>query len=132
MLHGDVRMIIGDTQIVNAHDVAMLQTCDDFIFLKESIEPDDTFGHVGDLAEYLEHHQSARTLAFSEVDLAHTTAANLPDVPMATDHDGAEAVPPPIIRLTPPRCLLLFMFAGCRLECSYQRIAIDFAAVNAM
>src|ERR1019366_386020 len=130
MLHGDICMIIGDAQIVNAHDVAMLQACDDFIFLQESIETDDTFGHVGDLTEYLEHDQSARALAFSEVDLAHTTAANLPDVPMATDHDGAEAVPLPVIRLTPPYGLHLFTFAGCSLERSYQRIAVDFSAVN--
>src|ERR1035438_2977793 len=100
MLHGDIRMIIGDTQIVNAHDVPMLQTCDDFIFLQESIETDDAFGHVGNLAEYLEHHQRARALAFSEIDLAHPTAANLSDVPMAADADGAEAVPLPILRLT--------------------------------
>ena len=33
MLHGDVCMIVGDTEVIDAHDVRMIETGDDLVFL---------------------------------------------------------------------------------------------------
>src|SRR5882757_429639 len=130
MLHGDIGMIVRDSQIVDAHDILMLQARDDFIFLQKSIETDETFGHVRYLAEYLEHHQRARALALRKIDLAHSPAAHLPDAAMAANHDRAEAVPLPEIRVPAPHYLELLVFAGGIGKQTHQCSSVDLSAVE--
>ena len=85
VLHRDVGMIVRDTQIVDAHDVLVLQAGDDFVFLQESIEADEALGHVRHLAEDLEHHESPGAFALGKIDLAHAAAADLANAAMAAD-----------------------------------------------
>src|ERR1700676_422643 len=92
MLHRDIGVVIGDPQIVNAHDVLMLETRNDLVFLEEPVEPDESFGHVGDLAENLEDDQRPGAFALREVDLAHAAAAYLLDAAVTSDDDRAEPV----------------------------------------
>src|ERR1700737_3145127 len=92
MFHGDVGMIVGNSEIVNSHDILMLEARDDFIFLQEAVEADDALGDVRYLIEHLEHHDRAGTLALGEIDRTHAAAADLPDAAMTADHHGSEAI----------------------------------------
>src|SRR5208282_629160 len=91
-LHGDVRVVVRDPQIVDADDVPVFQARDDLVFLQETIEADDALGNVGYLAEYFEHHECAGALALRQVDLAHAAAADLFDASMSADDHGAESI----------------------------------------
>ena len=53
MLHRDIGVIVRDAEIVNAHDVRVIQARDDFVFLQEAIEADDALRYIGNLAETL-------------------------------------------------------------------------------
>src|SRR5271170_2514247 len=92
VLHGDVGVIVSDAQIVDLHDVFMLQARDDFVFLQESIEADEALGNVRHLTEDLEHHQSPGAFALGQIDLAHAAAADLPNAPVPADHHRTEAI----------------------------------------
>src|SRR5260221_14444483 len=84
----------------------------DLVFLQESVEPDESFGDVGDLAENLEDDQRPGAFALREVDLAHTAAAYLLDAAVTPDDDRAEAVKLREIRMGSPPRLVLFLLAG--------------------
>src|ERR1700721_874880 len=49
MLHGDISMIVGNAKIIDAHDVLVIQARNDFIFLQESVEADETLDHAGNV-----------------------------------------------------------------------------------
>ena len=97
MLHGDVRMIVRDAQIVDLHDVLVFQAGDDLIFLQESIEADEALGDIRHLAEHLEDHESPRPLALGKIDLAHAAAADLTNAAVAPDDHRTESIAAPKI-----------------------------------
>ncbi len=130
MFHGDVGMIVGDAEIINAHDILMLQAGDDFILLQETVEADDALGDVRHLIEHLEHHDGAGALAFREIDRAHAAAAYLPNAAMAADHHGSEAIALFEIRLRAQHGKRLFVFARGGDDCLDEPITIDPAAVE--
>ena len=90
MLHGDIGVIVGDAEIVDAHDVRMIEPCDDLVFLQEAVEADDALRHVGDLAETLSTTSVAGPLALGEIDLAHAAAADQADAAVPADGHRAE------------------------------------------
>ena len=105
MLHRDVGVIVRDAEIVDAHDVRMIEAGDDLVFLQEAVEPDDALRHVGYLAEHLKHHQRPGALALRQIDLAHPAGADLPDAAVAADGHGAELVELIEIRLRAQRAV---------------------------
>ncbi len=92
MLHGDVGMIVGDAEIVDAHDVRMIETGDDLVFLNEAVEAHEPLGDVRHLAEHLEDHHGSRALALRQIDLAHAAGPDLADAAMAANRERAELV----------------------------------------
>jgi hypothetical protein len=130
MLHGDVGVIVGDAEIVNSHDILVLQAGNDFIFLQEAIEAHDALGNVGHLIEHLEHDQRAGALALGEINGAHAAAADLPDAAMAADHHGPEAVALFEIGVRPLHRERLPVLARSGRDGLDEPLAIDLAAVK--
>ncbi len=130
MFHGDVGMIVGNAEIVNSHDILVLETRDDFIFLQEAVEADDALGDVRHLIEHLEHHDRARTLALGEIDRAHAAAADLPNAAMAADHHGSEAIALFEIRMRAQHGERLSVLARGGHDRPDEPITIDLAAVE--
>ncbi len=130
MLHRDISMIVGNAKIINAHDVLVIQARDDFIFLQESIEADETLRHVGNLAEHFQHHQRSRAFALGKIDLAHAAAADLPDASMAADDHGAEAITILVVRIGAQQRESLAVLVRGRDDHLEQPVAIDLAAVE--
>ena len=92
MLHGDIGVIVGDAEIVDAHDVRMIEAGDDLVFLNEAVEAHEPLGDVRHLAEHLEHHHRAGALALGQIDLAHAAGADLADAAVAANGERAELV----------------------------------------
>ena len=68
VFHGDVCVIVRHTQVVDLHDVGMIDLGDHLVFLQETIERRDTLViHVRNLAQHLQHHLRACRFTLGEI-----------------------------------------------------------------
>ena len=93
ILHGDVGVVVGHAQVVDAHDVRVGDPGDDLVFLEEAIEGVVLLvGPVRHLPENLEDDQPADLLAFRQIDRRQRRTGQGADAARTLDDGRPEPV----------------------------------------
>jgi hypothetical protein len=83
-------MVIGDAQLMAAHDAGMVQPVRDLVFLQEALEGLVHARGVALRRRDLDHHEVAGLLALGEEQLRNRTAREPPHAAVARDPHGTE------------------------------------------
>ena len=68
ILHRNMRMIIGNTQVVDLHDIRVIHLGDGLVFLKKAVKSTVTVPVLGCLAQDLQHHLYLRCFSLGKID----------------------------------------------------------------
>ena len=91
ILHCDIRVVVGDAEIENAHDVGVVDARDDLVLLQEPVEQAPAAG-VGNMPQHLERDSFAALFRLRKVDGRQIAGIQLRDEPAL-----ARAVQRPVI-----------------------------------
>ncbi len=91
-------MVIAHAQIVEPHDVGMLDSLDDLVLLQKAPERIVELGALlMAIACHLERHQRSGLLAFGQIEVRNRAGGQSPDVAIAADEGVSEALLPPTV-----------------------------------
>ena len=68
IFHRDVRVVIANTEIVNMHNVRMIDLRDQLVLLQESVKRTGAVGNIRNLLQHFEYHFHPGRLSFRKID----------------------------------------------------------------
>ena len=92
MLHRQEQVVVGDAEIVDAHDVRMADLAQHLEFLQEALHRLIDAGFLADGRRDLEHHHVAMRGAFGEEQLRHRTLRDEIDAPVFLEARAGEVL----------------------------------------
>ena len=112
MFHRQEQVIVGDAQIVDAHDVGMLDLAQDLEFLQEALHRLVDAGFLADGGRDLEHHYVSVACALGEKQLRHRTLGDEFDAPVFLEPGSREVLGHLRAGRHAPAALRLGLFIG--------------------
>ena len=92
ILHGQVGVIIGNAELVKAHDIRVTDALGNFIFLQKTFKRLIDAGIITLRGRDLEHHQQLGLFALGDIELRHRAARQQPCAPVAWNERIAKAM----------------------------------------
>ncbi len=122
ILHREIRVVIGNAQLIAAHDAGVVQPVRDLVLLQEALEGLVNARGIALRRRDLHHHQVARLLALGEEQLRNRTSSEPPHAAVTGNPHCAEAPRQLRLRRDAPVGLGTALHARCFIEHRYQRL----------
>src|SRR6185437_16718501 len=91
VLHGEIRMIVGDAELIETHDVRVAHALRNLVFLDEARQGQVDAGLIATRGGDLQGYEGSDLLALGDVELRDGTARQQPRTPVAGDAGITEA-----------------------------------------